>query len=818
MTIANLSSQLACLDKAIPAPEAAIQNLCIDSRKVVNPSGSIFFAIRTKHGDGHRYIQELAEKGVCNFVITEPIYAFSSLSKCNFLQVGDTIAALQQVARLHREQFRIPVIGITGSNGKTVVKEWLGTLLAPEHHVVKSPDSYNSQVGVPLSVWQMRPEHSIGIFEAGISRPGEMARIADIIAPTLGVLTNIGMAHAQFFESMEQKLREKLLLFQHAQTIIFHNDDPLIQRVLSEPAYAHMKSVSWGHGEADFIISNEGHLNNSTFVSIQNHTYLIPFVDAASIENACHVIVTMLVLGYAPVTICERLSRLTPVHMRMAIQEGKQHSLIIDDTYSLDRTSLSVALNYLDTQTQLADKTLIISDFEQAGKLQPDDYQQLDALMRQHHIRKLIAVGHAFSQHQDLFHIEQQYFYPDTGALLAHLPAHSFVYEAILIKGARSFHFEEVVNQLLHKTHLTTLHVSLPAIVHNLQYFKSFLKKETKMVAMVKALSYGLGDAEIINELTHQHIDYLAVAYTDEGVRLRKRHIETPIIVLGAEAHSFEAMVQNRLEPEIFNFYYLQELIHILEDYPEITSFPIHIKFDTGMHRLGFDLEDLPKLAETINTHPTLRIASVFSHLAAADDPAEDDFTRQQIASFTQMANELCGHFSYPILRHILNTAGITRFPEAQCDMVRLGIGLYGFSDLPEVQANLHNVITLKTLITQVKTVKAGETIGYGRSYKVARDMQVAIIPIGYADGYPRELSNGKGMVMVQGKLVPVIGKICMDMCMLDVSGLSVHEGDDVIVYGEGNTVQDSANRIGRISYEMMTAISNRVPRIYVRE
>ncbi|MBO4489526.1 MAG: bifunctional UDP-N-acetylmuramoyl-tripeptide:D-alanyl-D-alanine ligase/alanine racemase [Bacteroidales bacterium] len=818
MNIVQIASFINPLQAEIRDSESAVTRLCIDSRKVSTTDGVLFFAIKTTHNDGHRFIPELYQKGVRNFIITAPVSDFAAWKDGNFLQVHDAIGALQLIASKHRQQFTYPVIGITGSNGKTIVKEWLNIMMAADQHIVRSPDSYNSQIGVPLSVWQMRPEHTLGIFEAGISQPGEMTAIAHIIQPTIGILTNIGMAHSQFFSSIEEKLQEKLRLFTHAEKIIFNNDNPLIRKALDHDIYSHIQKISWGYQDAEYRISHQERRGNSTLVSIRDFEYRIPFVDAASIENAIHVIITTLVLGYRPEVINERLSALTPIHMRMAIQEGRQHSLILDDAYSLDWTSLTVALNYLDTQTQMPDKALIISDFEQAGTLQQADYTRLNDLLLAHDIGKLFAVGKEFCQHQQAFTIPEASFYPDTETLLADLASFNFAYHAILIKGARNFHFEDIVHRLLHKTHLTTLNVNLPALVHNLHYFRSLTKPETKMVAMVKALSYGLGDAEIINELINQKIDYLAVAYTDEGVRLRKRHIKTPIIVLGAEAHSFESMVLNQLEPEIFNFYYLQELIGVLQEHPGISQFPIHIKLDTGMHRLGFDKEDLPHLLQVLKENPCLRVASVFSHLAAADDSGEDDFTRLQIHRFQEMSDILHHALPYPILRHILNTAGIVRFPEAQFEMVRLGIGLYGFFDQPEVQANLQNVATLKTLITQVKTIPAGETIGYNRSFKVEHDMQVAIIPIGYADGYPREFSNGKGLVMVRGHLVPVVGKICMDMCMLDVTGLAVHEGDEVIVYGEGNTAQDAARRIGHISYDLLTSLSSRVPRIYVKE
>jgi alanine racemase len=463
-------------------------------------------------------------------------------------------------------------------------------------------------------------------------------------------------------------------------------------------------------------------------------------------------------------------------------------------------------------------KTLVISDFEQVGKLTEEDFRRLNAQLKRHHISRLIAVGSSFEGYRGVFDLEEQLFFHDTADLLSNLPNIPISYEIILVKGARNFHFEQVVNALQHKTHLTIMQVNLPALAYNLNYHRNRLRPDTKMVAMVKASSYGLGDVELVNTLVDQGVDYLAVAYTDEGVRLRKRRIDTPIIVLGAEAHSFEVMVNHRLEPEIFNFYYLQQLEEVLARHPEIPMFNIHIKVDTGMHRLGFDMQDLPRLIDIVKHNPKLRIASVFSHLAAAEDPAEDAFTRRQIALFGRMTDVLCAAFDYKILRHILNSAGIVRFPEAQFDMVRLGIQLYGCSEIPEMTLKLHNVVTLKTVITQIKQIPAGETIGYNRTWRLQRDTQVAIIPIGYADGYPRELCNGRGTVLVQGQKVPVIGKVCMDMCMLDITGLRVHEGDEVIVYGEGNTVSDMADAAGLISYELMTRISQRVPRVYVQE
>lgn len=813
MNISTVLNTLHPADYRIGNPDAQITELCIDSRKVCRSDETMFFAIKTDKNDGHLFIPTLVKTGVRNFAVTTMPDGFPN---CNFFLVDNPISALQTLAKVHRSGFHYPVIGITGSNGKTIVKEWLSTLLSDSYHIVKSPDSYNSQIGVPLSVWQMNSEHNLAIFEAGISQPDEMQHLAAIIQPSIGILTNIGMAHAQFFADNHQKTIEKLKLFAHTQILIYRDDNSDLNSILQQPEYRHLKKACWGSQDALYPVEFKGNDGYATTVSIRQNEYRIPFVDAASLENAIHSIVAMLELGIPSTTINQRLGRLTHINMRMEILEGLNHSIIINDTYSLDTNSLNAALDFLDTQVQLTHKTLIISDFEQVGLLREQDYKDLNQRLQQHHIHKFIAVGEHFHNHKHCFDCPEILFFDTTESLISQLP--TFSYEAILVKGARSFHFEQVVARLQHKTHLTILNVNLPALAYNLNYHRARLNPQTKMVAMVKAHSYGLGDAELVNELVQQNIDYLAVAYTDEGVILRRRNIQTPIIVLGAEAHSFDVMVQNHLEPEIFNFYYLQELENVLRKHPKIQQFNIHIKLDTGMHRLGFDENDLPKLIERVQRNPQLRIASVFSHLAAAEDPAEDDYTRQQINLFKRMTDQLCSAFNYKILRHILNSAGIFRFPEAQFDMVRLGISLYGSSEISAVAKDLHNVTTLKTVITQVKQIPAGETIGYNRSYRLSHDTQVAIIPIGYADGYPRELSNGKGKVIIQGQKVPIIGKICMDMCMLDVSGLTVHEGDEVIVYGEGNTVADMAKAAGLISYELTTRISQRVPRVYVRE
>ena len=818
MQLADIIGFIGPEETIIGAPAAQITELAIDSRKVTAPERTLFFAIETEKNDGHLYIPSLYQLGVRNFVITKVMETYAMCEGANFLFVEDSVAALQRLAQKHRQQFHYPVIGITGSNGKTIVKEWLTSILEDKFKVVKSPDSYNSRLGVPLSVWQMSDQHDIAVFEAGISRPNEMRVLADIIDPTIGILTNIGAAHAQFFPSNNRKIIEKLKLFRNVEVLIYHNDNEELNMILQLPEYARLNKISWGDSRSNYPVQMQAADSGGTIISLDGFDYTVPFIDSASLENVTHVIVTLLYVGFTPEEIDSHLGRLTHISMRLEILEGRNHSVIVNDTYSLDINSLSAALNFLDTQTQMTKKTLVISDFEQVGQLAEEDFRRLNAQLKRHHISRLIAVGSSFEGYRGVFDLEEQLFYHDTADLLDHLSQLPISYEIILVKGARNFHFEQVVNALQHKTHLTIMQVNLPALAYNLNFHRNRLRPDTKMVAMVKASSYGLGDVELVNTLIDQGVDYLAVAYTDEGVRLRKRRIDTPIIVLGAEAHSFEVMVNHRLEPEIFNFFYLQQLEEVLARHPEIPTFNIHVKVDTGMHRLGFDMQDLPRLIDIVKRNPKLRIASVFSHLAAAEDPAEDAFTRRQIALFGRMTDVLCAAFDHKILRHILNSAGIIRFPEAQFDMVRLGIQLYGCTEIPEVKTKLHNVVTLRTVITQIKRIPAGETIGYNRTWKLQRDTQVAIIPIGYADGYPRELCNGRGKVLVQGQKVPVIGKVCMDMCMLDITGLRVHEGDEVIVYGEGNTVSEMAEAAGLISYELMTRISQRVPRVYVQE
>ena len=818
LSISEIKKIIATKASAVATPNASISELCFDSRKIYHPKETLFFAIKTELNDGHLFIEELIERGVENFVITTPIEHYTSHPSCNFIQVEDAVVALQEIAIHHRDKFNIPVIGITGSNGKTIVKEWLSQMLSGEYVVVKSPNSYNSQIGVPVSVWQMREQHTIAIFEAGISQGGEMERLEKIIRPTIGILTNIGEAHSRFFNSHLHKLEEKLKLFAQSDVLLYCNDQKEVCDTLARPEYHHLTKISWGfNGDATYSMTERDIQGDVTLLKVNGQPLRIPFIDAASIENALQASVLLLHLGYSIEHVNRKLNELTPLAMRMEIIEAQEQSIIINDTYSLDINSLKIALDFLSSQSKCSKKCLIISDFEQVNSLSKEEYVQLMELLKQNGITRLMAVGSGFYRNQSYFTIAEQFFCHTTEELLAHLHSIAFFQETILIKGARSFHFEKIVDLLQLRTHKTILNISLPAIIDNLNYFRSLIHPQTKVVAMVKALCYGLGDAELINELCYHNIDYLAVAYADEGIHLRKRNIKTPIIVLGAEAHSFETMIHYELEPEIYNLHYLCLLGKVLDKHPEIDTFKIHIKIDTGMHRLGFDPQEIDDLLKLLQDNPKIKVASLFSHLAAAEDPQEDQYTCSQINIFKETTEKMIAQLGYPILRHLLNSSGIVRFPEAQFDMVRLGIGLYGYTPIAESKAHLQSPVTLKTLVTQVKRLKQGESIGYNRSFVAQQEMEVAIIPIGYADGYPRSLSNGKGKVWIKQQLMPTIGKISMDMTIIDVTGLHVAIGEEVIIYGEQIPIEEIAHEAGTIPYELYTSISKRIPKVYTK-
>ena len=782
-----------------------------DTRNSMTPKGSLFVALKGPRSNGHQYIQQAFDKGLRLFLVQEPITV--QLEGASVVMVNDTWKALHQLATYHRQQFRIPVIGITGSNGKTVVKEWLNTMLADEHHIVRSPKSYNSQLGVPLSVWNMESSHTLAIFEAGISEPGEMERLGHIIQPTIGILTNIGSAHSEHFMNRRQHIGEKMHLFDQAETIILPEDGDVAH------AAAH-----WAKSKRciirpslDTCLKSTHDARSSLTIEWEGSTHVfdVEFVDHASLENALTCILCMLVLGYHPAVIQERLQRLGALQMRLELMRGNQNCYLINDAYSNDLQSLEIALQFTERHAADRERCVILSEIVQSGLDDNTLHHQMAELIARHGIQKLYAIGSSFDSMHHHYKVPVQ-TYASTEAFLLNIP--DFSNQTILIKGARSFQFERIVEVLEEKSHDTTLEIDLAAIRHNLNYFRNKIPTQTKCMAMVKAFGYGAGSKELASTLQFNHVDYLAVAYTDEGVELRRSGISMPIMVMNPEQSSWHALIRHHLEPEIYSFRVLDELLLAASRIGHQRTIPIHIKWDTGMHRLGFLDEERDALIARLKAAPNIHVASVFTHLAAADDPQQDDFTRQQLASLRRIAEHFRSELQPNIWMHALNSAGIERFPEEHMDLVRLGIGLYGISSKKEQQGELQTVSTLRTVISQIKHIPAGDSVGYGRSFRAERDMHIATIPIGYADGLPRKLSNGKGAVYIGGKRAPIVGRVCMDMTMVDVTDITCREGDSVEVFGKEIPLQEFATMCDTIPYEVLTSIPQRVKRVYVQE
>jgi alanine racemase len=802
-------------------PNDNIVHLLTDSRKIIHAEKSLFFALIGQRHNGHKFINELYDKGVRNFVLSDK--SISIPENCNVLYVENTLNALQELATYHRKQFNLPIIAITGSNGKTIVKEWLYQLLKDDKNIVRSPKSYNSQIGVPLSVWQISKEHNLGIFEAGISKPGEMEKLQKIIQPDISIFTNIGEAHAENFTDVEHKISEKIKLFTTSQTLIYCKDYSLIHNAVKS-TYPNIKTIVWSKkSKADLQIAKIEKRTNGCFIQgiYKNHftEITIPFSDNASIENAINCWVCLLHLGLSEEIISERMQHLSPIEMRLELKEGINNCSIVNDSYNSDIVSLNIALDFICQQKQHEKRTVILSDILQSGKNEEALYKEVALMLEQRNITRLIGIGEALSRQINLFK-QESWFYKNTEEFIRYFDFTIFQNEIILLKGARIFGFEQIVKYLQQKAHETVLEINLNAIINNYNYFKSKLKPDTKIMVMVKAFSYGSGSFEIANILQFHHADYLAVAYSDEGVELRKAGITLPIMVMNPELHSYDNMIKYQLEPEIFSFRVLHLFTEALQRNRHLISspFPIHIKLDTGMHRLGFEEEELNELIMRLKNNKLIKVHSVFSHLAGSDDSSLDDFTFYQINLFKKMSTEIQAHFNYPILRHILNSAGISRFPEAQFEMVRLGIGLHGIGANEYDQSFLQHVSKLKTTISQIKHIKQGDTVGYGRKGIAKKNITIATVPIGYADGYNRKLSNGVGYMLVNGQKAPVIGNVCMDMCMLDVTGINCKEGDEVIVFGEELPVTIIAEQLNTIPYEILTSISRRVKRIYFQE
>jgi Alr-MurF fusion protein len=807
-------------------PSREVEEVIIDSRKPILTPNAIFFALVTPKNNGHKYLEELFKKGVRVFVVSEIPESDLVFREAICILVSNTLNSLQAFAYAHKKNYTMPVIGITGSNGKTIVKEWLYQLLNSKFNIVRSPKSYNSQIGVSLSLLQMSDEHTLGIFEAGISEPNEMRSLGSLISPEIGIITNIGPAHDEYFKNWEQKLEEKMWLFTMSKILIYNGDDELIDRGAHEFMSHHSQCqfFTWGYKEHNSlrIISIQSDRQHTVIEAIHDAETLrimIPFTDKASIENAMHCWATLIKTGADNEFISEMMPTLTPIAMRLELKEGINNCSIINDSYSSDIYSLSIALDFLGQQQQHPKRTIILSDILQSGKKKLELYTEVAHLLSSKGVNRLIGIGPSLKKFGNLFDLEKS-FYNSNNEFLQKFDFSTLHNETILLKGARIFTFETILERLQQKAHETVLEINLDALIHNLNFYRMDLHPGVKMMAMVKAFSYGSGGFEIANMLQYYHVDYLTVAYADEGIELRKSGISMPIMVMNPEEQGMDGMIRYHLEPEIYSFRVLDMLEKALQAHAENLKepFPVHIKFDTGMHRLGFEQQDIEQLVYRLLANPSIKVCSAFSHLVGSDDPSLDSFTEHQIELFKSMTEDLQNGLNYNFIRHILNSGGIRRFSHAQFEMVRLGISLYGVAANQNEQEFLQNVSTLKTVISQIKYIPKGDTIGYGRSYKATEQMKIAVIPIGYADGFSRRLSNGVGKVWIKGKVVPIIGTICMDMCMIDITGIEASEGDTVIIFGKELPIQQLANSLDTIPYEILTGVSRRVKRIYFQE
>lgn len=784
-----------------------IQHLSIDSRSSKNINSELFIALKGPNHDGHSFIPDLIKRGCRNFIVEDEV---EHSAECNILKVTSSIDALQCIAASRRKAFKGAVIGITGSNGKTIVKEWLSTILSSRFNVIKSPKSYNSQVGVPLSIWPINQLHEVGVFEAGISKPDEMAKLEPIISPTVGILTNIGTAHDESFESKDQKIVEKLTLFKNSKSLIFRTD----VKGFSELVRKHFQGedISWSFKEGAKYKVNL-YKKNQLIVSTkdQSFSFQIKLTDNASLENITHSIIAAIHLGLSQEEIQKGLLQISPIKMRLELKKGGNNCYLIDDTYNNDFAGLQIALDFMDQQKHMVNKTLVLSDFVQS-KLSHEFYKNLNDLLLQKGITRLIGIGHELQKYHEVFELPSS-FYENTKDFISSNEIRQLHDELILIKGARQFGLEHVSKALVEKAHKTVLEISLDAITHNLNFYKSLLKPETKVMVVVKALAYGAGSIEISKMLEFHKVDYLAVAYADEGIALRKNGITLPIMVMNPSKDDLFNLMQFGLEPEIYS---LEQLRLLIEFYKASNKrLPVHLILNTGMNRLGFNDEDIDELLHIITNTNNVLVKSIFTHLAASEEEKEEKFTRDQIEAFRQQASKIELALPNKPIRHILNSGGIVRHNQFQEGMVRLGIGLHGIEVSGLQSDRLLKPAVLKTVISQIRTVKKGETIGYGRKGVAKTHMQIATIAIGYADGYLRYFGNGRAYVTVNGSKAPTIGNICMDMSMIDISGLNVSVGDEVIIFGNNPSINQLAEWADTIPYEILTNVSSRVSRVF---
>lgn len=846
--ISRITGGLLHRGPAAVSADDCVSSVVTDSRQYESLPGSMFVAIKTRKNDGHRYIPGMYASGVRYFLLSEYLEEYALWKDAVFIEVPDTVKALQAWARANREDFDKTVVGITGSNGKTIVKEWLAYMAGLEAKVLRSPKSFNSQIGVPLSVLQLDRTYSQAIFEAGISQPGEMESLHDMIRPTVGIFTNIGPAHDADFANRRQKIDEKLKLFESAQWLLYCADHEDIRQAIRESAILNgVRIVSWttrADIRADLRIVSVKTTEQKTHLSARYHgrdlEIEIPFTDAASVENAVHVWLYMLETACADDSIVRHIANLPPVAMRMEIKEGIGRSYVIDDAYNSDTRSLGMAVDFLCSRFGKQYKCLVFSDILQSGRKEEELYQEVAETLASRKIDRIVAIGDALLRQRERFREMPISFYRTTDDFLREFEPGDFAGKAVLLKGARCFAFERIGRLLQRQTHETVMEVNLSALVHNLNYFRSLIRPETKLMVMGKAFSYGSGSYEIADILEYNRVDYVTVAYPDEAITLRNNGIRIPILCMNCEEEGMESVLRYHVEPVIYNFRTLQHLKETLDrtglglpadsvsmpgdglsslsgsGYPS-PEIRIHIALDTGMHRMGFEMQDLPLLFERLDADPRWKVQSVFTHLATADMPEMDVHTEKQLQCYTEMAAMFKVRYPW-VIRHCLNTAGIFRYPEYQFEMVRLGIGLYGVGTDAEMQSHLETVSTLKTVISQVRTIAPGEGVGYGRRFIARRPTKVGVIGIGYADGLNRHLGNGRCHVWVKGKFVPIIGSICMDMCMLDLTDTDAAEKDEVEIFGLHNPIARIAGILDTIPYEVLTGISQRVKRVYIQE
>ena len=792
-----------------------VQHIAFDSRNIYSVIKTAFIAINTTTNTGEKYIPQAIEKGI-KIIISENFY--SEYEGITWIIVEDSVKFLQDLAKYHVEKnTQLNTIGITGSNGKTIVKEWLYQCLWNEMPTVKSPKSFNSQIGLPLSLLQISNKHQLGIFEVGISKPSEMAVLEDIFSPKIGILTHIGTAHSSNFKNEEQLIEEKILLFKNSETILFNGDNVLVYTIIKD-IYPDKKLISFGlENRNDVkIISNPENLQEEIKVQYFSEEFSFPANqrDEATLTNALALVCVMKELGFSNEKIVDKINALKAVEMRLESVNGIHNNLIINDSFNLDLDSLIIAFQFI-KQYNKPEKTLILTDIIDVKEDEFSLYNKVADLTNEQNFSQVFLVGTQISRFQEKFKAKT-YSFKKTKELIESQQLEQLENQLILLKGARIFEIEKVKQLLELQKHDTVLEINLNAILHNINVHKALLKPETKICAMVKAYSYGLGGYEIAEFLQHHHIDYLGVAYADEGVDLRKNGITTPILVMNPEQGSYDIIIDYNLEPEIYSLRVLELFTTQLQLKGIQRKYPIHLKIETGMHRLGFKENEIEELLEILKKY-NVKVASIFSHLSSSDIPEEREYTMYQIETFKRISEKIISGLDYRPLRHILNSSGITNYTDYQFDMVRIGIGMIGISPTPEIKSQLQNAVTFKTVISQISEVKKGDSIGYSRKYKAEKDTRIATIPVGYADGIPRLIGNKNGFVSIHKQKVPIVGNICMDMLMVDLEKLPAKDGDKVIIFNENPSLEEFSKYCKTIPYEVLTSISRRVKRIYIK-